>query len=391
MTSDLPDNSSSTEEELPSSDDASIETSLGRSSEGLGESTITNDLTETTATDSDAEVAEEGVDWSSVTGATTSAAPAGSSRTKVIIGVLVALLVVAGVAIFMMNRSDSSPKDSSETDTSIPVKTKSLDGVKVEGAFGEKPTITFKPAYVGSEESFKVLSEGDGPIVEGGQRVTLNYLAVSGADGSELDSTFGQAPQAITASKTSLTDVLANALVGQHVGTRVLVAGDQTQAQPAAWVLFVFDIVSAETLPTSASGTEQAPQPGFPTITVENGEPTIATPTGTAPTVLKTEVLIKGNGPAVTSGQTVTMQYTGIIWATGTEFDSSWGGDPVDFPIGGGQVIPGFDEGLIGQTVGSRVVLIIPPDKGYGTSGNSQAGISGTDTLVFVVDILAAS
>ena len=85
------------------------------------------------------------------------------------------------------------------------------------------------------------------------------------------------------------------------------------------------------------------------------------------------------------------MQYTGIIWATGAQFDSSWGGDPIDFPIGTGQVIPGFDEGLIGQTVGSRVVLVIPPDKGYGTAGNSQAGISGTDTLVFVVDILAAS
>ena len=54
-------------------------------------------------------------------------------------------------------------------------------------------------------------------------------------------------------------------------------------------------------------------------------------------------------------------------------------------------MIPGFDEGLIGQTVGSRVVLVIPPDKGYGAEGNSQAGISGTDTLVFVVDILAAS
>lgn len=59
--------------------------------------------------------------------------------------------------------------------------------------------------------------------------------------------------------------------------------------------------------------------------------------------------------------------------------------------IGAGQLIPGFDEGLVGQTVGSRVLLVIPPDKGYGTAGNSQAGISGTDTLVFVVDILAAA
>ncbi len=394
MTSDLPDENASTEEELPSSDEATIETSLGASSEGLGERTISNDLTDPADTIEEGGDGEDSGDFDGdpeSTDAVASSAAAGGNRTKVIIGALVALLVVAGVAIFMLTRSDSSSKDSSQTTTSVPVKTKSLDGVKVEGAFGEKPTITFKPAYVGSEESFKVLSEGDGPVVEDGQRVTLNYLAVSGADGSELDSTYGQAPQAITASKNSLTEVLANALVGQHVGTRVLVAGDQTQAQPAAWVLFVFDIVGAETIPTSANGTEQAPQAGFPTVTVENGVPKFATPTGNAPTELKTEVLIKGNGPVVASGQTVTMQYTGIIWATGKEFDSSWGGDPVDFPIGSGQVIPGFDEGLIGQTVGSRVVLVIPPDKGYGAEGNSQAGISGTDTLVFVVDILAAS
>jgi peptidylprolyl isomerase len=311
------------------------------------------------------------------------------SRRLVIIAAIVAVLVVAGVVIGLVTRGGSSKK----ADPNAPAETKSssLDDVKVTGAFGEKPTVTFKPAYVGTEETFKVISEGDGPEVTEGQRVTLDYVAISGADGSELDSTFGQTPQAVTASHTSLTAALADGLVGQHVGSRVLVAGDQTQAQPAAWVLFVFDIKSAETLPTSASGTPQTPKAGFPTVTVDNGVPKIATPTGNPPTTLETEVLIKGNGPAITSGQTVTMHYTGIIWATGKEFDSSWAGDPVDFPVGDGQVIAGFDEGLVGQTVGSRVLLVIPPDKGYGSGGNSQAGIGGTDTLVFVVDLLAAS
>ncbi len=328
----------------------------------------------------------DNVDASADTENLAPARPNGRTR---IIAIAVAVLLVAGGAIgYFVTRGDSSEKSNSSTPATHST---TLDDVKVSGAFGEKPTVTFKPAYVGTAETFKVVSEGDGPVVTEGQRVTLDYVAYSGADGSELDSTFGQTPQAVTASHTSLTKALADALVGQHVGSRVMVAGDQTQAQTGAWVIFVFDIKSAETIPTSASGTEQAPKPGFPTVTVENGVPKIATPTGTAPTTLETEVLIKGDGPVVASGQTVTMQYTGIIWATGKEFDSSWGGDPVDFPIGTGQVIAGFDEGLIGQTVGSRVLLVIPPDKGYGTSGNSQAGISGTDTLVFVVDILAAS
>ena len=313
------------------------------------------------------------------------------NRTRTIIAAVVVVLLLAGVGIGFLTRGGSSKAADPSTPTTLATHSTKLDDVKVSGNFGEKPTVTFKPAYVGTEETFKVISQGDGPVVVEGQRVTLDYVAYSGADGSELDSTFGKAPQAVTASHTTLTTALADALVGQTVGSRVMVAGDQTQAQTAAWVIFVFDIKSAETIPTSASGTEQTPKPGFPTVTVENGVPKIGTPTGTPPSTLSTEVLIKGNGPVVASGQTVTMHYTGVIWASGKEFDSSWSGDPVDFPIGSGQVIPGFDEGLIGQTVGSRVVLVIPPDKGYGSAGNAQAGISGTDTLVFVVDILAAS
>lgn len=349
---------------------------------------MTDDLPEDTTTDSPAdEMPDEATD-----GATDGLTDSGGDRPRntrvILIAAIVGVLVIAGVGIGLFLRGDSSKADDA---TAPKTRSTTLDDVKVTGAFGEKPTVTFKPAYVGTEETFKVISEGDGPVVTEGQRVTLDYVAYSGADGSELDSTYGQSPQSLTASHTSLTKALADALVGQHVGSRVMVAGDQTQAETAAWVIFVFDIRNAETIPTSASGTDQAPKSGFPTVTVENGVPKIAKPTGTAPTTLETEVLIKGDGPVVASGQTVTMQYTGIIWATGTEFDSSWGGDPVDFPIGTGQVISGFDEGLIGQTVGSRVVLIIPPDKGYGSTGNSQAGISGTDTLVFVVDILAAS
>ena len=94
----------------------------------------------------------------------------------------------------------------------------------------------------------------------------------------------------------------------------------------------------------------------------------------------------------VTAGQTVTVHYTGVIWATGKQFDSSWDrGAPLDTVIGQGSVIAGWDEGLVGQTVGSQVLLVVPPDKGYGTAGQRRAGIKGTDTLVFVVDILDAA
>ena len=80
-----------------------------------------------------------------------------------------------------------------------------------------------------------------------------------------------------------------------------------------------------------------------------------------------------------------------MIWAGGKQFDSSWDrGQPASFPIGTDKVLPGWDEGLVGQTVGSQVLLVVPPDKGYGSAGEPNAGISGTDTLVFVIDILDA-
>ena len=366
-------------------DDSTVEQSTGVRNLGSSDTPDTSDSSDT----SDGAAATEAAGFQPTAAASATRPP---RNTKVIVAIVVAVLVVAGVAIGLIIRNGSSSETTDpDAQTTFPTKSTSLDDVKVTGEFGEKPNVSFKAAYVGTEETYKVVSQGDGPEVTEGQRVTLDYVAYSGADGSELDSTFGQTPQSVTASRTTLTAALADGLIGQTVGSRVMVAGDQTQAQPAAWVIFVFDIKNAETLPTEASGTPQAPQPGFPTVTVENGVPTLAKPSGEPPSTLGVEVLIKGNGPAVVAGQTVTMHYTGILWASGESFDSSWGGDPIDFLIGEGQVIPGFDEGLVGQTVGSRVVLVIPPDKGYGSDGNAQAGISGTDTLVFVVDILASS
>jgi len=286
--------------------------------------------------------------------------------------------------------SSSKSSDSSTSSTTPDVHTKSLSNVKVTGDVGSKPTVKFETAFVGDTEEHVVLVPGTGAEIKAGQRVTADYVAISGNDGSELDSTYGKTPQHIILDQQSLLASVYDAMVGQKVGARVLVSADVT-AQQGTWILFVFDITATEDVPTSASGTPVTPPAGLPVVTVVNGVPTITPPTGDAPTSLVSQVLIKGNGPAITAGQTVLMQYTGMIWATGKVFDSSWGGAPIDFPVGVGQVIPGFDEGLVGQTIGSRILLVIPPDKGYGSDGNAQAGISGTDTLIFVVDLLLAS
>ncbi len=98
--------------------------------------------------------------------------------------------------------------------------------------------------------------------------------------------------------------------------------------------------------------------------------------------------MVEGDGVEVAGGDVVVVHYHGVNWNTGEVFDSSWErGEPASFPTGG--VIPGFRDGLIGQSVGSRVIIVIPAELGYGPSGGTSDGSIGpTDTIVFVVDIL---
>jgi peptidylprolyl isomerase len=132
--------------------------------------------------------------------------------------------------------------------------------------------------------------------------------------------------------------------------------------------------------------------PGQPfTATGSYGkEPTILFPAGNPPAGLVKVITTQGTGPVVKKGDVLVGQYVGQIW-NGAVFDSSYKRNALaSFPIGTGNVIPGWDEALVGVKAGSRVLLSIPPAKGYGATGNTQAGIKGTDTIVFVVDVVAS-
>ena len=126
-----------------------------------------------------------------------------------------------------------------------------------------------------------------------------------------------------------------------------------------------------------------------------NTKPTVTFPPGPPPKQLVEQTLVAGTGTAVAAGDTLITNYVGEIWPTkaGTQakvFDSSFSrGAPAGFVVGTGALIPGFDKTLVGKRLGTRMLLSIPPADGYGATGNSQAGISGTDTLMFVVDLLS--
>ncbi|WP_432512443.1 FKBP-type peptidyl-prolyl cis-trans isomerase [Kineococcus sp. SYSU DK001] len=120
----------------------------------------------------------------------------------------------------------------------------------------------------------------------------------------------------------------------------------------------------------------------------ERTKPEIDFPEGEPPTELVIVDEIVGDGTEATAGRTVSAHYVGVAFSTGEEFDSSWNrGTPLDFPVGAGMVIQGWDQGLLGMKVGGRRKLVIPPHLGYGDRGAGGA-IKGGETLIFVVDLV---
>ncbi|NAZ80534.1 FKBP-type peptidyl-prolyl cis-trans isomerase [Kineococcus sp. R8] len=130
-------------------------------------------------------------------------------------------------------------------------------------------------------------------------------------------------------------------------------------------------------------------QPGSPLG--DRTKPEIDFPGGEPPTDLQVTDVVVGDGEEAKAGHTVSAHYVGVAFSTGEEFDASWNrGQPLDFPLGAGRVIQGWDQGIQGMRVGGRRQLVIPPHLGYGDRGAGGA-IKGGETLIFVVDLVSVS
>ncbi|MCC2336112.1 FKBP-type peptidyl-prolyl cis-trans isomerase [Cellulomonas wangsupingiae] len=262
-----------------------------------------------------------------------------------------------------------------------------LESVAVEGAAGAEPKVVLPstPFSLSAPTAF-VLEEGTGETVADGDLIDLHSVWVNGTDGTTQQSTWASAPEQLVVSEASLAPVLADILVDGKVGMRFVFG--QPMGEDVTTVA-VAEIVAKR--PGRATGTAVAPVDGLPTVTLaENGAPALEPAEGDAPTTLVAQPLIEGEGPEIAAGQTALVHYTGWLW-DGTQFDSSWERS-MPFPVenvGQAGVIAGWNEGLVGQKVGSQVMLVVPPDKGYGDE--EKEGIPPGSTLVFVVDIIAAS
>jgi peptidylprolyl isomerase len=274
----------------------------------------------------------------------------------------------------------------------------------VTGTVGSSPNVSIPGVAAPGTLQVKVVQTGTGPAVAKGDLVVINYVGKIWKTNKVFDSSFqaGRSPASFQIGIGQVIPGFDHGLIGRTVGSRVLLvippaqgygSSGNSQAGIAGTdtIVFVVDILGTHAGKVSATGAPApAPRAGLPKVSTGKGKPTITLPKTKPPSTLVVVPVLNGTGDTVRKGDLVVVQYVGVKWANGKQFDASWDRDsPVGFGIGVGQVIKGWDQGLVGKRVGDRVLLVVPPAYGYGAQGRSNAGISGTDTLVFAVDIIA--
>jgi len=278
-----------------------------------------------------------------------------------------------------------------------------LDSLTISGEVGSEPEVKFDGELQADDIETEVVEEGDGEEVASGDSVLTHVWIGNGFEQSKAFSTYdAEKPQLFTVDEKMMSEFFIEAIEGQTIGSRVAVAASAEKAFGEAGnsqlgignkdaVVAVIDLLS--TVPDGPEGQEQKAPSWAPGLQGDAEAPSaldfggVPKPDGT----LKSAYLVEGEGEKVAKGQTIVVDYLGQVYGGKKPFDESYSKQPTSFPIGVGGVVKGWDQTLVGVPVGSRVIMAIPPELGYGKQGNPQAGIKGTDTLYFVVDVLAAS
>jgi peptidylprolyl isomerase len=271
-----------------------------------------------------------------------------------------------------------------------------LDSVSISGEVGQEPEVDWKEEMSVDEVSSSTLTTGDGDEVKDGDVVNALVWIGDGLTQKQVSSGFDQAPEEITLDSKS-NPAIIDALEGQTIGSRVAITAPADKIFGEAGnpqlgignkdaVLIIIDLVEA---PEAPKPQDVAPSK-LPKVVEKKGEPVALDFTGLpkpkAGGDLLRSVVKEGKGETVTEDMTVTANYLGQVYDAKAPFDESYSKQPVPFSLQG--VVKGWTYGLSGVKVGSRVLLQIPPDLGYGAQ--EQAGIPANSTLYFVVDIIKA-
>ncbi|MPV35711.1 FKBP-type peptidyl-prolyl cis-trans isomerase [Georgenia subflava] len=250
------------------------------------------------------------------------------------------------------------------------------EDITVSGSFGSVPVVTFDPPLPLQESEVETLIEGDGRRLASGEPVLLTLTPYDGDDGELVEDREIGVARTLMLTPEDVGEDLYPVLSGSTEGSRLLVRQPVVENGEERMLVLVIDVRY-----TRARGEPVEPPEGLPTVTLaDDGAPSITVPDTDPPDELVIAPLIRGEGAQVRPGQDVTVQYTGVEWDSGEPYDSTWETGKVPQTVNIDETIDGLRTGLVDQQIGSQVLLVIPPGLAH-----------GTDTLVLVVDILAAS
>jgi peptidylprolyl isomerase len=291
--------------------------------------------------------------------------------------------------------SDGGGSDSASTGGAT------LDGLTVTGDFGKKPKVEIDGLDVDGVESAELIA-GDGGEVTKESYVDYQVVVVNASSGEVLQDSYGQ-PEPIQMAVAQQPPLVTDAIIGAQIGSRVAIAapveelvGEGGAAQVGMSdeddVVLVFDLVEeGEAPPAPAECKDAGKLTDEPEVVAEGDSVTgldFSDSPENPPCDLQVITLKKGNGKTVKVGDEIQAHYYGTVWGGEEPFDSSFErGEPATFPLAEGSLIDGWVKGLEGVKVGSRVMLVIPPEQGYGEQGSGDQ-IPGGSTLVFVIDVL---
>jgi peptidylprolyl isomerase len=304
------------------------------------------------------------------------------------------------LAALVLSATTACGDDSGDTSAAA---SDAIEGLTVTGDFGKEPEVNVDGLDVSKSETGTII-EGDGEEVGEDDSIRFRFYAADGTNGQVVASNYSDAEPTQLALDTP--GPFNEYIVGSHIGDRVAVAlpvkdlvGEGQSPPPGLKkkddLVLVFDVIEQVAPPLDGPEGEPVDPPAdAPAVVEEDGDVTgfdFANAPAKPPKNLQVIPLIEGDGAEVAEGDQLTVDYYGAVYGEDEAFDDSYSrGEPATFGLTKGGLIDGWVEGLQGVKVGSRVMLVIPPDQGYGKKG-SPPTIPGGATLVFVIDVLGAN
>lgn len=296
--------------------------------------------------------------------------------------IAVSMLLLAGCG--ATAEPDPTPVAADDLCAAIAEPGEASEAVSVEGDPGQPATATFTAPLEFTEPQVSVIAEGEGEPIEAGEFVSFAFTVYNATTGEEITSA-GYQDGEVLPSQVSADSALGQMIGCAAPGQRVVATVPATESYDAE--VYVLDVLG--TVPGVASGEPQEAPEGMPEVSLaEDGTPSVTVGDTATPDTTQIATLQKGDGVTVAEGDLVMLQYHGVRVSDGEVFDSTWdGGVPISYQTTG--FVEGFQKALVGQTVGSQVLAVIPPAEGYGEGEINAENLTG-ETLVFVVDILGA-